>query len=79
MRVSPQGDGTLDVLAAFRDAIDGRRTPEAAFASIAARLPGAPCNGFWHGRPGVEFVCGSQRTAFAGEHTPWQFGDSPVT
>lgn len=56
VRVSPQGDGTLDVLAAFRDAIDGRRTPEAAFASIAARLPGAPCNGFWHGRPGVEFV-----------------------
>lgn len=56
VRVSPQGDGTLDVLAAFRDAIDGRRTPAAAFASIAARLPGAPCNGFWHGRPGVEFV-----------------------
>ena len=56
VRVSPQGDGTLDVLAAFRDAIDGRRTPQAAFASIAARLPGAPCNGFWHGRPGVEFV-----------------------
>jgi len=21
---------------------------------------------------------GSQRTALAGEHTPWQFGDSPV-
>ena len=56
VRVSPQGDGTLEVLGAFRDAIDGRRTPEAAFASIAARLPGAPCNGFWHGRPGVEFV-----------------------
>ena len=56
VRVSPQGEGTLDVLAAFRDAIDGRRTPGDAFASIADRLPGAPCNGFWHGRPGVEHV-----------------------
>lgn len=56
VRVSPQGEGTLEVLAAFRDAIDGRRAPEEAFASIAARLPGAPCNGFWHGRPGVEHV-----------------------
>lgn len=56
VRVSPQGEGTLEVLAAFRDAIDGVRTPGAAFASIAGRLPGAPCNGFWHGRAGVDYV-----------------------
>ena len=56
VRVSPQGEGTLEVLAAFRDAIDGVRAAADAFASIAGRLPGAPCNGFWHGRPGVEYV-----------------------
>lgn len=56
VRVSPQGEGTFEVLAAFRDAIDGVRAAADAFASIAGRLPGAPCNGFWHGRPGVEYV-----------------------
>ncbi len=56
VRVSPQGEGTFDVLAAFRDAIDGRRAPGDAWASIATRLPGAPCNGFWHGRPGADYV-----------------------
>lgn len=56
VRVSPQGERTLEVLAAFRDAIDGRRSPRDAFASIADTLPGPPCNGFWHGRPGFEWV-----------------------
>ncbi|MCC6379481.1 MAG: U32 family peptidase [Burkholderiales bacterium] len=58
VRVMPQGEGTLDVLAAFREAIDGRQAPSAAFASIASKLPGSPCNGFWHGRPGADYVQG---------------------
>jgi len=56
VRVSPQGEGTFAVLAAFRDAIDGRRAPTEAFAGVRRHFPGEPCNGFWHGRPGVEHI-----------------------
>lgn len=46
LRISPQSTGTAEVLAAFRAAIDGRP----------ARLDGDYCNGFWHGRPGLELI-----------------------
>lgn len=46
LRVSPQSTATADVLAAFRAAIDGQPT----------RLDGDYCNGFWHGRPGLELI-----------------------
>jgi collagenase-like PrtC family protease len=46
LRVSPQSAGTAEVLAAFRAAIGGRAAP----------LAGDYCNGFWHGRPGLELI-----------------------
>lgn len=46
LRVSPQSTGTAEVLAAFRAAIDGQP----------AHLDGDYCNGFWHGRPGLELI-----------------------
>ncbi len=46
LRVSPQSTGTADVLAAFRARIDGKT----------ASLTGDYCNGFWHGRPGLEMI-----------------------
>jgi collagenase-like PrtC family protease len=46
LRISPQSSGTAEVLAAFRTAIDGRP----------AHLDGDYCNGFWHGRPGLELI-----------------------
>ena len=45
LRVSPQSKGTLDVLEALRGALDGTRP------AIADQRH---CNGFWHGRPGLE-------------------------
>jgi O2-independent ubiquinone biosynthesis protein UbiV len=54
--VCPQGSATLDVVAIFRDAIDSARAPGAAFEATRALMPGEPCNGFWHGRPGNELV-----------------------
>jgi collagenase-like PrtC family protease len=56
VRVSPQAQGTFDVLAAFRDALDARIDGADAHARIVPHLGDAPCNGFWHGRPGAEFV-----------------------
>jgi collagenase-like PrtC family protease len=46
LRVSPQSTGTAEVLAAFRSMVDGK----------AAALDGDYCNGFWHGRPGLELI-----------------------
>jgi collagenase-like PrtC family protease len=44
VRVSPQSVGTMEILQAWRRACDGSdATPEA-----------ETCNGFWHGRPGLE-------------------------
>ncbi|MBD5804333.1 Peptidase family U32 [Azoarcus sp. Aa7] len=54
LRVSPQGDDTVRVLELFRDAIAGKLSPQDAFGQSKALMVEAPCNGFWHGRPGVE-------------------------
>jgi collagenase-like PrtC family protease len=44
LRVSPQSTGTVEVLEMLRDALNGK--PRA--------VQQAYCNGFWHGRPGLE-------------------------
>ena len=40
--------------ATVRKAIDGLVPPLDALQDAIPLLPEAPCNGFWHGRPGVE-------------------------
>lgn len=54
LRVSPQGDNTLEVLQLFRDALADAVSPQDAFARSTPWMAEGPCNGFWHGRPGVE-------------------------
>jgi len=54
LRVSPQRNDTAKVLELFRDAIAGSVTPQDAFRRSAEFMGEAPCNGFWHGRAGVE-------------------------
>ncbi len=56
LRISPQAQGTLEVIAAFDAA---RRTGEAAPGALDAMrpwMPAEPCNGYWHGRPGLDLV-----------------------
>jgi len=54
LRISPQGAHGRDIIDIFRAALDGRLTPVAALDASRDYMPEAPCNGFWHGRPGVE-------------------------
>jgi len=56
VRVSPQVNGTLDLIALFRAAIDGALDRASALARLQPLLPGPPCNGFWYGRPGADYV-----------------------
>jgi collagenase-like PrtC family protease len=54
LRISPQGAHTLDIVTLFRAALDGKLTPAAALDASRDFMPESACNGFWHGRPGVE-------------------------
>ncbi len=55
VRLSPQPERMMDVIAAFRAACDGAAADEVA-SMLAPALPAAACNGYWHGRPGLELV-----------------------
>jgi collagenase-like PrtC family protease len=46
LRLSPQTEGLREVTEAFRTRLDGGT----------ATLAGDFCNGFWHGRPGLEWM-----------------------
>ena len=56
IRISPQSQGTSDVLAIYDQARRGIVTGVDAFLSLAPLLPGEACNGYWHGRPGMDQV-----------------------
>jgi O2-independent ubiquinone biosynthesis protein UbiV len=65
-RVSPTGrpEGehrsaqldTVALIGIFRAVIDGKLDAPEAHARLAALLPAVPCNGFWYGRPGADWV-----------------------
>ena len=55
IRLSPQAESMDQVIAAFRAALDGA-APEEVATSLASALPAPPCNGYWHGRPGLDWV-----------------------
>jgi len=54
LRISPQGERSVDVIALFRAVLDGLLAPRVAFERSAECMDEGPCNGFWYGRPGVE-------------------------
>jgi len=54
LRISPQGDHTLDIITLFQAALDHELTPAQALDASRPLMPEAPCNGFWYGRAGVE-------------------------
>lgn len=59
VRVSPQRRGTLEVLRLFRECLEDATRAGAASASLQALMPGASCDGYWHGRPGFQAVAGA--------------------
>lgn len=54
LRVSPQSDGTADVLCTLRAACDGALSAYDARKALAALAPAKLWNGFWHGRAGMQ-------------------------
>jgi collagenase-like PrtC family protease len=54
VRLSPQANDTQEVIALFDQARNRTLVPQDALARFAPLMPGASCNGYWHGRPGLE-------------------------
>lgn len=54
VRISPQPEHTGEVVAAFRAAIDGAMSAAEASVELEPYLFDAPCDGYWHGRSGIE-------------------------
>ena len=56
LRISPQWGHTGDIVALFHDVVQGVRTGAQALVAMTGLMPDQPCNGYWHGRPGLEMV-----------------------
>jgi collagenase-like PrtC family protease len=54
LRISPQSQHTAEILRLFRDGMDRKIGPESALRQMESLMPEAACNGYWHGRPGLE-------------------------
>lgn len=54
LRISPQSEHTTEIVKLFRECVDGRTTPESAMRQMEKITPEESCNGYWHGRPGME-------------------------
>ncbi|HEY0847871.1 MAG TPA: U32 family peptidase [Noviherbaspirillum sp.] len=54
VRISPQSKDTERVIGLFRDVLDGKMTGTQALAQMDALMPDQPCNGYWHGKPGLD-------------------------
>ena len=60
VRISPQAQHTEAIIDLFDAALHERTTVDAALGQIGAWMPGEPCNGYWHGWPGMEYEAKSQ-------------------
>lgn len=56
VRLSPQSRHMPEIVALWRAAIDGKLAPDEARTALAPLLPDLPCNGYWHGQPGMAQV-----------------------
>lgn len=56
MRISPQSEHSAAIIRLFRDCLDQRESCENALRKMESMMPEAACNGYWHGRPGMEQV-----------------------
>jgi collagenase-like PrtC family protease len=61
LRISPQSSHTLEIVQAYDAVLKGTRSAAQAQQDIAAYLPGAACNGYWYGQPGLDQIASSAR------------------
>ena len=63
VRLSPQSQHMDQVVAAFRAVLDGDEPADDAPRRLVPLMPAGPCNGYWHGRAGLDMVPPGQISA----------------
>lgn len=53
-RVSPQAQHTDRIAGLFRDVLDRKLAAADALKQMESLMPDQPCNGYWHGKPGLD-------------------------
>ncbi len=61
LRISPQAEHTLDIIDLFRQGLARTIGAKQAAEQIENLMPGRACNGYWHGKPGLEQVVITER------------------
>lgn len=56
VRISPQAQHTADIVQFFHQVMGGHMTSADAYAQMKPLMPADACNGYWHGRPGLELL-----------------------
>ena len=59
VRISPQSQGIEAIIDLFDGVRSGRLTAADAVQTMAPSMPAEACNGYWHGKPGLEHIVGS--------------------
>lgn len=54
LRISPQSRHTPEIIEVFRQCLNGALLPGDVLPVLERMAPGALCDGYWHGRPGLE-------------------------
>jgi len=65
LRISPQSAHTFEIVELFRQGLERSITADVAARRMESLMPNGACNGYWHGRPGLEQVAASHRTVEA--------------
>ncbi len=54
VRISPQSQHTLRTIELFHGVVTAQISAEEAMTEMVTLMPGAACNGYWHGQPGMQ-------------------------
>lgn len=56
LRISPQSENTIEIVSLFRQCLDRSISAGLAAQKMENLMPGRACNGYWHGKPGLDQV-----------------------
>ena len=59
LRISPQSEHTLEIVNLFRQCLDRLISADLAAQKMENLMPGLACNGYWHGKPGLDQITAS--------------------
>lgn len=54
LRISPQAEHTEEIIGIFHRCLTGEESPRDGAARLNELMPIGPCDGYWHGKPGID-------------------------